>query len=102
VSDDAPPLHFAAGWTLLVVGGATTAAEVPSLCTRVPRLLGRGCVVVCDVSEVPAPDVAAVGALARLRLDARRRHAPLRIEPVSCDLGALLGWTGLAKAVLDA
>jgi len=96
------PLQLAAGWTLLVVGGITTSAEVPTLCALIPGLLGQGCVVVCDVSAVAAPDVAAVGALARLRLDARRRGAALRIEPVSCGLGALLCWTGLADAVLDA
>lgn len=98
----ATPLRLAVGWTLLVVTGATTSTEVPGLCAQVPELLGCGCVVVCDLSALDGPDVAALGALARLRLVARRQGAPLRLEPVSPDLAALLGWCGLSGALLDA
>ena len=55
--------------------------------------------VVCDASGFHA-DLAAVDALARLRLVAGRHGLDLRLRDVSRDLRALLGLCGLAGALL--
>jgi ABC-type transporter Mla MlaB component len=96
-------LWLAAGWTVVVVGGATTTAEVHRACDRAVVLLlrSRGGVVACDLSRVLAPDIAAVDALARLRLTAMRLGAPLRLRPISPQLDGLLRLAGLERALLD-
>ncbi|HXA28452.1 MAG TPA: STAS domain-containing protein [Candidatus Angelobacter sp.] len=104
VPGDSARLWLAAGWTVVVVGGATTSAEVCRACDRAVVLLRRsrgGGVVACDLSAVLAPDIAAVDALARLRLTALRLGAPLRLRPLSPQLHGLLRIAGLESALLD-
>jgi len=94
--ENVAPLWLAAGWTVVVVGGATTTAELRRLCERAGSLLcGRGVVVACDLTLVEAPDLGAVDALARLALLASRGDACLRLRPLSRQLGGLLCMTGL-------
>ena len=97
------PLWLAAGWTVVVVGGATTTAEVQRACRCATILLQRvaGGVVACDLRAVAAPDIATVDALARLRLSAVRLGASLRLCPLSPQLRDLLRWSGLDAALLD-
>jgi hypothetical protein len=52
-----------------------------------------------DVSRFHA-DLGSVDALARLKLEARRRGCALRFENPSSDLRALLGLCGLGEALL--
>jgi hypothetical protein len=51
--------------------------------------------IVCDVGALP-PDLASVGALARLQLGARRLALELELVNVSQELRELLELTGLA------
>jgi anti-anti-sigma regulatory factor len=96
----AAPLWLAAGWTVVVVGGATTAVELRWLCDCAESMLyGRG-VVVCDLSEFHCADMASIDALARLQLSARRLGLTLHIRPLSPQMAALLAWTGLERALL--
>lgn len=96
------PLWLAAGWTVVVVGGATTPAEARSLCERARGLLASGAVVVCNLADLERADITTVDALARLRLCARRLGSTLHLQLRSPQLAALLCWTGLERAVLDA
>jgi hypothetical protein len=52
----------------------------------------------CDVSSLP-PDVAAVDALARLQLTARRAGLDLRLRHASRELQELLCFVGLGDAL---
>ena len=54
-----------------------------------------GPVFVCDVSALVEPDVAAVDALARLQLAARRSGCTVALRQVPPHLGALLDLLGL-------
>ena len=54
-----------------------------------------GPVFVCDVSALVEPDVAAVDALARLQLAARRSGCTVALRQVPPHLGALLDLMGL-------
>ena len=54
--------------------------------------------IVCDVGAV-APDAAAVDALARLQLDARRRGLELRLRNASSELRDLLAFCGLGDVL---
>jgi hypothetical protein len=96
-----PNMWFAAGWTVVVVGGPTSSAELRLLCACAPRLLRPGGLVACDLSGLHTPDLAAVDALGRLRLSARRIGARLQIGPVSAELAGLLGWIGLGETLDD-
>jgi hypothetical protein len=51
--------------------------------------------IICDVGAL-APDCAALDALARLQLAARREGLDLRLRGVSRELGDLLAFAGLA------
>jgi hypothetical protein len=54
----------------------------------------RPSTIVCDVGTL-APDVAAVDALARLQLMARRQGLEIRLRDASGELLALIGFVGL-------
>jgi hypothetical protein len=95
------PLWLAAGWTVVVIGGATTPLELRSLCDCAQSLLYGGGVVVCDLSDLQCADIDTVDALAKLRLKARRLGLTLHIRTLSPQLAALLCWTGLERALLD-
>ena len=51
--------------------------------------------IVCDVGAL-APDAAAVDALARLQLNAKREGVELRLDGASSELEQLLAFVGLA------
>ncbi|MDI3409309.1 STAS domain-containing protein [Streptomyces cavernicola] len=85
----------------LVVGlGARVARdEVPQLCEQmVEGLRATGATeVICDAGALDAADMAAVEALARLRLAARRAGVGMRIRDPDPRLTGLLDLVGLAE-----
>ncbi|RII20872.1 hypothetical protein DSC45_01980 [Streptomyces sp. YIM 130001] len=89
----------------LVVGlGARVARdEVPQLCEQlIAGLASTGATeVVCDAGGLVAPDLAAVEALARLRLTARRAGAGMRIRDPDPRLAELLGLVGLTEVLRE-
>ncbi|RFU84334.1 STAS domain-containing protein [Streptomyces triticagri] len=89
----------------LVVGlGARVARdEVPQLCEQLTAgLESTGATeVVCDAGGLVAPDLAAVEALARLRLTARRAGAGMRIRDPGPRLEQLLSLVGLAEVLRE-
>jgi hypothetical protein len=58
----------------------------------------RPSTIVCDVGAL-APDVAAVDALARLQLTARRLGYEIRLRDASVDLQDLLDFVGLSDVL---
>ncbi|MEV6650489.1 STAS domain-containing protein [Streptomyces sp. NPDC051219] len=105
--------------SVLVITGPISHADVPRLCEQLRVLLhdsvtagpGGGAggvpggsvparVVDCDVGALTAPDLAAVDALARLQLTARRTGGRIRLLRPSGRLRALLGLVGLGVEVL--
>ncbi|QIQ03019.1 STAS domain-containing protein [Streptomyces liangshanensis] len=86
---------------VLVVSGRLGAGDVSRLCDElVARLRGGGVTeVVCDVRGLERPNLAAVDALARLRLTARRRAVRLRVAGAGRELLLLLDLVGLADLV---
>ncbi|MFE2376728.1 STAS domain-containing protein [Streptomyces sp. NPDC059398] len=91
---------------VLVVTGPVGRADVPRLCEELRLLLhgagaaGRAAragvpVVDCDVGGVVRPGLAAVEALAGLRLTALRYGSRLRLRNVGPELTELLALTGL-------
>ncbi|WP_436737102.1 STAS domain-containing protein [Streptomyces sp. BBFR102] len=68
------------------------------LCAELTHLAATGATeVVCDVSGVHPPRLAAVDALARLCLTAQRTGCHLRLRDPTPQLRALLRLTGLAE-----
>ncbi len=59
----------------------------------------RPSTIVCDVGAL-APDAAAVDALARLQLTARRLGCEIRLRDASVDLQDLLDFVGLRDVLL--
>ena len=55
--------------------------------------------IVCDVSRLAEPDLAAVAMLARLRLEARRLGLVLRLLRAPPELRELIAFLGLAEAL---
>jgi ABC-type transporter Mla MlaB component len=53
--------------------------------------------VICDVGALAAPDAAAVDAICRMRLSARRAGSVLRLDHASSALRELLDLTGLSE-----
>jgi ABC-type transporter Mla MlaB component len=82
---------------VLVFGGPITHDDVPGLCDRVCELLAANDaeLIVCDVAAVLDPDVAAVDALARLCLAARRLGRRVRVRNASAEFEELLAFMGL-------
>ncbi|WP_329321738.1 STAS domain-containing protein [Streptomyces sp. NBC_01262] len=79
---------------VLAVGPSLAPADTARLDARL-RALPRGTVVVCDVSALTEPDLAAVEALARLRLTAGRCGIRVGLRGASARLRELLALTGL-------
>ena len=74
---------------------------MPALCDNVCALLRASDaeLVLCDVGDVVDPDVAAVEALARLRLATRRLGRRMRVRNASADFIALLAFMGLGDVL---
>ena len=82
------------------VTGAIAPADIPKLCDRIAVLIeANDCEVVVDVGELVHPDAAAIDAVARLQLTAKRLGRPLRFKNASCELAQLLDFCGLCAAV---
>jgi len=58
-----------------------------------------GPTIVCDVAALPAADLAAVGSLARIALEARRQGLRLRLAGVDRTLADLIVLTGLGEVL---
>ncbi len=86
---------------VLTIGDSVARAEIPALCARLRALLESGAAetVVCDVGGLARVDLAAVDALARLRLVAKRHGRRFRARNASAELQALLAFLGLSEAV---
>ncbi|MGH2749122.1 MAG: STAS domain-containing protein [Actinomycetota bacterium] len=86
---------------VLVISGHIGRADIDPLCEQVCGWL-NGCGsdrIVCDVREIVDPDAAALDALARLQLAARRSGREIRLRHASTELRELLVLTGLSDAV---
>ncbi|MCP9957598.1 STAS domain-containing protein [Streptomyces sudanensis] len=89
---------------VLRVGGPVGPADARRLCGELTALLDRaapGAAVVVDAARLTRPDLAAVDALARLHLTARRRGHPLTVRDAGPGLRALLSLAGLADRLLS-
>ncbi|WP_371535799.1 STAS domain-containing protein [Streptomyces sp. NBC_01023] len=89
---------------VLVVTGPVGRADVPRLCEELRRLLhsagasGRAPAAVdCDVGGLVRPGLAAVEAVAGLRLTALRYGSRIRLRNAAPELTELLVLTGLAE-----
>ncbi|MEV6792478.1 STAS domain-containing protein [Streptomyces sp. NPDC051320] len=92
------PLVDVTGPIALVVAGPVGRADVPRLCAELRALLTStgASVVDCDVGALTCPDLAAVEAVVRLRLTARRHGSRVRLRNAAPALVALLELVGLA------
>ncbi len=89
-----------AGATVVVISTPIDRAGIPALCDRVGKLLEASASdVVCDVGTILNPDTAAVDAVARLALTARRLDREIRWSHASTRLEQLLAFVGLYDAV---
>jgi ABC-type transporter Mla MlaB component len=89
------------GTVVLVLSGAITPDDVPSLCAHARALL-EGTVgesIVCDVEDVVEPDAATVDALARLQVTARRLGCEVRALRAPLALRRLIELMGLSGVV---
>lgn len=85
---------------LLVVPFPMAYADIALLCERLRALYAAGArEVVCDVGALVRADLAAVEAVARLRLTARRAGGRLSIRNAGPGLVALLHLAGLAEVL---
>ncbi|WP_327295715.1 MULTISPECIES: STAS domain-containing protein [unclassified Streptomyces] len=89
---------------VLVVTGQVSRADVPRLCEELRLLLhGAGAAgrapsaVDCDVGGLVRPGLAAVEAVAGLRLTALRHGRRIRLRNAPPELTELLALTGLAE-----
>ncbi len=98
-SEARPPPQ--AGIANMVLRGVIAQSDISVLCRRVSTLLKRthADLVVCDVAELVRPDLAAVDALARLQLTARREGAQIRLRHADDRLKELLKMAGLCDAI---
>ena len=78
------------------ITGPLARADLPTLCDRVCGFVDRSgaTMAFCDVSGIE-PDAAAVDALARLQLAARRHGCQVRLRNASDELLALVAFMGL-------
>jgi len=85
-------------YQVLDLGAAVTRADIPVLCERLHALVrDTGTPVVrCQVGGLVEPGVAAVEALARLRLTARRLDVELPIDGAGSRLRQLVALAGLS------
>jgi anti-anti-sigma regulatory factor len=89
------------GTIVVVLGAPVSPGDACALCRRLELLLAGDGVhgVVCDVGALACPDLAAVGAVARLHLVARRRGHRLRLVHAARTLEELLVLVGLGDVV---
>ncbi|MCM1972463.1 STAS domain-containing protein [Streptomyces sp. NPDC002812] len=88
--------HLVESQRLVLPGPAPNRQDAAHLCARLARLYDGGATaVVCDAGAVTAPGLAAVEALARLRLTAAGR--PFRVTGAGPALRALLHLVGLVE-----
>ena len=85
----------------LNIVGPIAPNEVSALCERAQRLLDQSGadLIVCNVSLLPRPDVAAVEALARIQLLARGCGCEVVIRSKSSELSELLELLGLTDVL---
>ncbi|MDN3295902.1 STAS domain-containing protein [Streptomyces ficellus] len=83
---------------VFLVVGPIEPADVPRLCEELAELLGESGDgdVICDVGGVIRPGLAAVDALARLRLTAQRLGRPMVVRNAQPALRVLIELVGLA------
>jgi anti-anti-sigma regulatory factor len=81
------------------IAGRVTLADVPCLCEELSvRLTGAGATeAICDVGGLTHPNLAAVNAVARLQLTARRLGCRFRLRDAGPELVALLDLVGLGE-----
>jgi anti-anti-sigma regulatory factor len=86
---------------VLVLSGTVGPADVAALCAEVARLLdgSRGRVIMCDVAALAGPGLAAVEALARLKLTVDRLGHRIRFCRVPREMLELLVLTGLDEVL---
>jgi hypothetical protein len=79
------------------VAGPIARADIPALCGRVATLLATSGadIALCDVAALPA-DAAAVDAVARIQLAARRMGRRLVLREAADDLLDLVAFVGVA------
>ena len=84
------------------IRGPIARSDLPGLCDRVCRLLGRTTpeVAVCDVRLVD-PDAVTVDALARLQLAARHHGCRVHLRHASSELRELVAFMGLEDVLPD-
>jgi hypothetical protein len=82
------------------VAGPIARADIPALCRRVAMLLetSGADIALCDVTELPV-NAAAVDAVARIQLAARRMGRRLVLREAADDLLDLLAFVGVAGAL---
>jgi ABC-type transporter Mla MlaB component len=82
------------------VAGPIARADIPALCGRVARLLesSGADIALCDLTGL-AVDAAAVDAVARIQLAARRMGRRLVLREAADDLLDLLAFVGVAGAL---
>lgn len=91
--------------TLLVtIGGRIGRADAQRFAERVRDELARerASLVICDVHRLVRPDAAAVDAICRIRVVARRRGARVRLSRPSAELRELLDLIGLCDVLTEA
>lgn len=83
---------------VLVITGKLTPADVPRLCEELTaRLYGtEAAEAICDVGGLGPPNLAAVEAVARLHLTARRHGCRLGLRGVGGEMRLLLDLMGLS------
>ena len=86
---------------VFTIGKAVDRKDIPALCARLRALLesSAGDSVICDVGGPLRADTAAVDALARLLLTARRSGRQFRVRRASAELRDLLALMGLSGLV---
>ena len=86
---------------VLLIGGPIARADGPALAESARALLaGSGTdTLVCDVGAVVRADLAAVDALARVQLAARRLGCRMLLQRASPELRELLAYAGLTEAL---
>ena len=86
---------------MFVVEGPIDRADVADLCECVRMLLASSNaeLVVCDVGALTRPDAAAIDALARMQLTARRLGSQIRLRNACDTLQDLLALVGLSEVV---
>lgn len=85
---------------LLIADAADPSLEA-SLCGSARLILegGRPVLLVCDVRAIPEPDLAALDALARLTLEARRLGGDVLLLDAAPKLDELLSLAGLSDVI---